>query len=249
MAKMHELLAVESTVVGNYNRDMEETLKVLGRADLFTKTVKVKSHFNEDDKKLDTTETKDITTTVKDRLKWFAASASKFYDVVLQKDSTNQQSNADIEVDGTVIANAVPATTLLMFETKLQDLRKVLEAAPTLPAGFTWIKDENTGLMASKEPNVTFTTRKVVEPVVLYEATKEHPAQVKEASKDVPVAKVTVDTWSGMMTSVDKAELLSRLDKLLQAVKKARQRANSTEVVKANVGDAVFKYLFDGVIK
>ncbi len=246
MGKMHELLAVEQSVVGNYNRDLDETLKVMGRADLFTKQVTKKEFFNAEDSKLNTVTSKEMTTSVKERLAWFSKAATKFYDMVLQKDSTNQLSKADVVLDnGTVIAKDVPATTLLMFESKLQDLRKVFESAPTLAAGFKWEEDATSvNVFHSAEPVVNFTTKKSTKPVVLYEATKEHPAQVKEVSEDVPVAKVTVDTYSSMITSKDKAEMLGRLDDLLHAVKKARQRANTVDVVKANVGDQIFNYLF-----
>lgn len=249
MSKMHELLAVEASVIANYQRDLDETLKVLERADLFTQTVTKKEHFNEDDKKLDTTETKAMTTTVKNRLKWFKNSASKFYDVVLQKDTTNQNSKADLEVDGNVLAKDVPATTLLMFESKLQDLRKVFDKAPTLAAGTTWKLNPQDNLFHSEEPQVSFSTKKLMKPVVLYEATKEHPAQVKEVTEDVAIAKISRTVASGMITSAEKAEILGRLDTLIQATKKARQRANQVEVVNGNIGDSIFKYLFGDTIK
>lgn len=245
MAKMHELLAVESSITSNYNRDREETLKVLGRADLFTKTVTKKEYFNEDEAaRLNQVVTTDMTTTVEDRLSWFAKSVSKLFDLVLQKDMTNQKAIADIEVDGTVLATSVPATTLLMLESKLQDLRGILKATPTLPAGVMWGWDENTQRFYSKEPVVSFTTKKMTKPVTLYEATKEHPAQVKEVSEDVAVAKITKDTFSGMLTSARKADLLGRLDSLLQGVKKARQRANTTQVEKGAIGASLMTYLF-----
>ena len=250
MAKMHELLSVESSVVSNYNRDFEETLKVFGRADLFTRTVTKKEYFDESDaSKLNTTETKEITTTVSERLKWFRKPVSKFFDFVLQKDLTNQKSTADIEVDGKVLASGIPATTLLMLETKLQDMRKVLNEVPTLPAGFIWETDAGQGLYRSKEPKITFSSKNTPKAVVLYEATKEHPAQVKEVNEAVPVAKVTVETYSGMLTSGQKADMLGRLDTLLQAVKKARQRANLVDVQKADIGETLVNYIYGDVVK
>ena len=248
MAKMHELLAVEASVAGNLQRDIDETLKTFGRPEAFRKTTKAKVYFAEEDQKLNTTEVTEITTTVQDRLKWFSNHAVKFFDLVLQKDKTNQKASADLVVDGVTIATAVPATTLLMLESKLQEVRKVLDAAPTLPSTVRWSKDEAEGLWVTADPVVTFTTKKVTKPVVLYEATKEHPAQVKEASEDVPVAKITQNTWAGLLTATEKATVLARLDTLLQAVKKARQRANTTDVEKANFGNEIFGYLFNGVV-
>lgn len=249
MAKMHELLAVEASVAANLQRDIDETLKTFGRGEAFRKTTKSKVYFAEDEQRLNTSEVTELTTTVQDRLKWFSGHATKFFDLVLQKDKTNQAANADLEVDGKVIATNVPATTLLMLESKLQEVRKVVDATPTLPSTVRWVRDENEGLWVTADPVVTFTTKKVAKPVVLYEATKEHPAQVKEVSEDVPVAKITQTTWAGLLTATEKATLLGRLDTLLQAVKKARQRANTADVVKADIGKTLFTYLFDGVVK
>lgn len=244
MAKMHELLAVESAVTANFQRDLEETLKVLARPDHFQKQVAQKTFFSEEDQKLNVSETKDITTTVAERLNWFSGATDKYLDVIIQKDKTNQKAVADIVLDdGTVIAAEVPATTLLAFETKLQDLRKVMVAVPTLPSGVMWDWDAAENLWKTKEPIVTFQTKKTAKAVVLYEATKEHPAQVKEVFEDVPVAKITKDTYNGMLTSAQKSSMIGRLDTLLKAVKQARQRANNVEADKTKIGAAITKFL------
>jgi hypothetical protein len=139
MGKMHELLAIEASINGNLQRDIEETVKVFARGEAFRKSTKAKTFFAEEDQKLNQSEVTEITTTVQDRLKWFSGHATKFVDLVLQKDKTNQTANADLEVDGVVITKAVPATTLLMLESKLQEFRKVLDAAPTLPSTVRWV--------------------------------------------------------------------------------------------------------------
>ena len=244
MGKMHELLAVEATTVANYQRDLDETLKTLGKAELFTRTITQKHFFDANDAKLNTTETKEMTTTVAQRLSWFRRHAEKFIDVQFQKDKTNQLATADLVIDGTIIAEKLPATTLLMLESKLQDVRKVLDSAPTLQAGVPWKYDENERLFTTAEPKRSFQTKKVMKPVVMYEATKEHPAQVKESTEDVPVAEITQIMYSGMLTSATKADLLTRLDTLLQACKTARQRANNTEAVKDKVANRLLDYLF-----
>lgn len=249
MGKLHELLAVESSVAGNFNRDLQETLKAFNKPEMFQRIITRKEHFNEEDSRLNTTETKEYTTTVKDRLSWFKNSVTAFFDLVVQKDKTNQKAVADVVVDGEVVAKGVPATTILMLESKLQDLRKVFDAAPTLPSGTKWVFDETDGLWNTSEPVVSFSTKRLTKPVVLYEATKEHPAQVKEVSEDIPVAKITKLTSVGMLTSLEKATILGRLDNLLHACKKARQQANMVNVEQDNIGASIFKYLYKDVVK
>lgn len=248
MTKLHELLAVESSVAGNYSRDKDETMKVLNRPAAFQRVQKDTSYFNEDEQKLNTQEVTDITTTVADRLKWFSGHAIKLYDVILQKDKTNQAAVADLEVNGTVIASNVPAVTLLSLESKLQDIRAVLEAAPTLPAGIPWRKDDSLNLFVTSDPTVSFRTKKTIKPIIMAPATDKHPAQVEKLSEDVPVAKITTTTWAGMLTSAQKADLLGRLDALQAATKMARQRANAAEVVKDNIGANIFKYIFGDTV-
>ena len=233
MSKMHELLAVEATIAGNYGRDLSETMHVFGKAHDFTKTVTTKKHFDSDNSHLDTSTVEDITTTVPDRLKWFGEIAKRYFDVEIQKDATNQKAVADIVLDdGKVLYKDVPATTLLMLETKLGvELRKMLVAIPTLDSNIVWDFDENENLWRAGGLAPTFVTKKTFVPLVLAPATDKHPAQVKEGFEDRPVASVTKQILSGMITSRQKATLLANLDALLAAVKKARQRANSTEVV------------------
>lgn len=246
MGKMHELLAVETAIAGNYNRDIDETLHVLGKAENFRKTSEVKKHFDADKSVLDDQKNTENVTTVPDRLAWHSGFLAKYLDVQVQKDRTNQQAKADITLDdGTVLLKDVPATTLLMLETKLGvDLRKVIAAIPTLDAGTPWVFDSSQSMWKTG-PVKTFVTQKQVTPVVLYAATDKHPAQVKEVTSDVPIAAIERTIYSGMVTSGQKAELLGKLDELVAAVKKARQRANATDVVSyPKFGETLMKHLF-----
>lgn len=243
-AKMHELLAVESSITANYNRDSEETKKVFERGDLFRREVTAKEYFDAADaEKLNTIETKEITTTVDKRLEWHSKSIASLFDIVYQKDKTNQTAVADIEVGGSILAASVPATTLLMLESKLQDIRKVFETIPVLAPGIKWEEDKATGYWVTADPTQTFSTKKVTKPVVMYEATKEHPAQVKEVSEDVVVAKITKTVYAGLWTSGQKADLLGRVDQLLAAVKQARMRANMVKASKETIGSTLVKFL------
>ena len=245
MAKMHELLAAESTVAGNYNTILGETEHVFGQPKSFLKEIAAKTYFDAADKHLDTSTEDAMKTTVNDRLNWFGKSFTKFMDIQIQKDKTNQSAKADIVLDdGSTIYKDVPATTLLMMETKLSDVRKVFEKIPTLDAGTKWEFNSAERLWET-HPAPTFTTKKTFVPLVLAQATDKHPAQVKEGYEDKPVAKVEKTIFSGMITSGAKADLLGRLDALIAAVKKARQRANATDVAEAKkFGEAVFGYIY-----
>jgi hypothetical protein len=247
MPKLHELLAVQTNLDGQYNAMKDETIKVFKRAEAFTKTVTEKKHFNDEDSKLDVSETKDITTTVDERLKYLLTGAfTRYLDVSYQLDLSNQKAVADLVVAGQTIAKDVPATMLLQMEKDLAQLRVIVAEAPTLQAGPVWVKDEGENLFVTAEPIVTFTTRKTMKPVILVPATDKHPAQVEKINEDVAIAKITKKTWSGMLTSVAKAAILSRIDALLVATKKARQRANNVEAATDKIGFAVANFILSG---
>lgn len=247
MAKLHELIASEPNVTAVFNSMREETLKVFGKPDNFTKTVTTKSYFDEENRKLDTVETKDMVTTVQERLRYFLSkSFTRYVDLQLRKDKTNQHARADLVVAGKTLAKDVPATMLLQLEKELAHIRSVLLQAPTLQSGPVWVRDESEGLFVTLEPQVSFSTKKSMRPVILVEATKEHPAQVEKVTEDVPVAKVERKVWSGMITSREKADMIGRVDALLVAAKRARQRANSQEADKSSIGSSIVDYILSG---
>lgn len=247
MPKLHELLAAEANVAAQANAIAEETLKVFGRPEAFIRTTTSVHHFAEEDQRLDVTETKELTTTVESRLAYgFGRPWTNHLDLLASKDRTNQEAKADVVVNGAVLLTGVPATFLLALEKHLADARKRLEAAPTLQAGVPWEWSEVDHLYIAGEPQVSFRTRKTVRPIIMAEATKEHPAQVQAISEDVPIARIEKLLASGMWTSAQKADALARLDALLVAVKKARQRANRADVVPMKVGQILARFILAG---
>lgn len=81
-------------------------------------------------------------------------------------------------------------------------------------------------------------------PIVLYAATPEHPAQTQLITEDVLAGYWSTVKQSGAMPATEKLALLERIDKLLRAVKDAREAANMIDEVKVpDVGAAIFNYL------
>ncbi len=253
MSKLHEVLAVESGLQTAAKKINDETIKTFGKKDEhFVETVRSINHFAEEDQRLDTNETKAMVTTVFDKLLYTAGPNIRALDAYIQKEATNQKAMADIVIAERTLATNVPATVLLGLETKLTELRLVYENIPTLAPGPTWVPDADRrkegGVYRSQHPDVTFRTRKTVKPIIMAPATKEHPAQVQAVSEDVPVARITTQHWSGMITSAQKSDLLARIDQLLRAVKRARQRANMADVEKREIGKTIFDFIHAGIV-
>lgn len=246
MAKLHELLAVESDLEKVYGQILEETrtnfTKHTERYFGFQQRVELFDEEAPDEPD----QNKEMDDTVPRKLEYTAEHVVRYLDAVLQKEKTNQTAVGDIVVDGTVIAKDVPATFLLGLENKLKNIRdKVYKAIPTLQPGVKWERDESLGADVYKKayPDEKFRTKKVRKNHVLAEATEKHPAQVEVYTEDEKVARLVTNTWCGMISSAEKSALLGRIDKLLYAVKKARQRANMTKVVDTTIGKELFEYI------
>ena len=151
-------------------------------------------------------------------------------------------------IDGQIFAEKVPATFLLGMESRLARLREMYTKIPTLAPGTKWELDENLGkgIFATAHPEVKFITEKTLDFLEVAKATKEHPAQVREFTKDVQIGKRTTTRWSGMISPVLKSEMLERLDTLRNAVKQARQRANAVEVKNRKLAQDIFNYIHTG---
>ena len=65
-------------------------------------------------------------------------------------------------------------------------------------------------------------------------------------TEDVPVGTWKITNYSGLVSPAEKSSMLKRIDLLLEAVKKARSRANDTAVEGLKIGKALFKYINEG---
>jgi len=245
MAKLHELLAVESDLENTAKKILQETKRTFkDKAGLFIKQIRETRMYDENEQN-PPTETHEMTTTVYDRLDYTLKPFIKYLDAVGQKEKTNQIAKADLTIGGTVIAHDVPATLLLGLETRLKWIRDIFDSIPTLPSGGKWEYDSAEGdhVYYNANPETRIKTAKTFMHKVLYEATEHHPAQIEKWEETKNIGEIIIKTWSGMISSKEKADLIRKVDNIIVAVKKARQRANSTEVEKINIGKAIFDYI------
>jgi hypothetical protein len=237
--QLHELLAAENDVRGQWKQISEETLHVFAKPQMFqgkvTKLTMTKPGLDDQTKRA-TEESgsavETMGTTVGARLQYTGPFFMRLVDHRLEKDLTNQKAKADIIVDNQVIASGIPATCLLDLEDRLTSYRAIYMAIPTLDVKKEWEGAENlgSGIWKTKNPEVRSKTEKDFHSRILVAPTDKHPAQIEKWNVDVVVGKTEVTEHSGMLTSARKAEILSRCDKLIVAVKEARARANQTPI-------------------
>ena len=243
MSQLHELLAVEGDLNNTVKAVLEETQKTFSsKHEHFKGQVRTCTYYDEDRQQENEMDEKPIVDTVREKLGYTVAPIARLYDALLQKESANQRAVADLVVDGTTIGTNLPATFLLGLESRLKMVQHVLLAVPTLDPGLVWDTDSLSDIHTANDV-ISKRTEKVPMHKVLTPATKEHPAQIREWMDTSNVADIVTRNKSAMVSPQDKSDLLRRMDKLISAVKKARQKANTVEVDDLRVGEELFKYL------
>lgn len=246
MAKLHEILAVEGDLRSTATAVIEEAGGTFDKRPAhFIQTETATTHFDKAEEHLDTTEHKKMETTVAEKLLYIGDMVTRYYNAYLQKESTNQTAKATVEVAGQPFLADVPVVVLLGMEQRLKELRDMYGKIPTLQPGPNWERDRTmvVGVYRSQHAETRFVTRKTKRAFTLSPATDKHPAQVTALDEDVPIAKRTVTTWSGMLSVHEKSLLLDRVDTLIQAFKRARQRANDATLIERDMGKQIFDYL------
>jgi hypothetical protein len=164
-------------------------------------------------------------------IKQVAQKWGDMWSLVFTQDTGNQQATAHLSVDGVVVLSDVPITTLLYLDKQVNDLETFISKLPTPDVAQEWTHDPNTGLLKT-EATTTMRTSKEAQVLVKYEATKEHPAQTEVIQKDIAVGTWTQILYSGCIPTTEKEEILSKIHKLQDAIKMAKEQANMLEVDK-----------------
>jgi hypothetical protein len=249
LAKIHELIPVEADKVTIANGLVDEAINTFSKKpDHFLGQNRVVQMYDETRQAENTTDRKELVETVDGKLDHVWDGLREAIDVTVTKENSNTspQARADVVVGGKTVLTDVPATALLALEKRLAHLKSLYQAIPTLDPSYAWEADDTAalpGAMRTKYPQESQKTEKVPGFQVLYEATKEHPAQVREYTMDQNVAKVIVERQSGLISPARKAQLLTRISALATAVKQARQRANMADVIPLNVADDIRSFI------
>ena len=258
MGKLCEVLAVEGDAQGRAVKLINETTQVFKNKEnlfkgkrrqlvLFGKSPDKEEEMMAIEAK-DSTFTK-VETTVPDSLNYLGCILGRYWDVMFQKEATNQLAKADIVMeDGSILMKDVPVTFLLCMENRLKDLRPVLDSIPTLPPGIDWRVDADYSLSnVYKTPDLNdVKTKEDTDYRIVAQPTDKHPAQVVAVKTTFNIGRYITTDWSGMISPAEKARLLEHFDKIASAIKQSRQRANLTEAVKLQVGDSLVGALFGG---
>lgn len=243
MAKLNQIIAIEKGVKSRVYQFLTDMDKAAQKPALFEGFSKSFSPLEEDGEQLPP-ESKKVQFEAKSLIASVQAAMTEAIDLVARKDWTNCAAKGDIVADGVTVLENVPVTFLLTLEKQLSDLHAFVSHLPTLDIAEDWTLDPNSGLYRTEETK-THRTKKVQKPIVLYDATAEHPAQTQLITEDVISGYWRQSKYSGALPRPQKDLFLTRIETLRNAVKAAREQANAVEeLTPPKIGAALFGFVF-----
>ena len=249
MPKQNQILAIEKGVKQHAEKDLTKAHFGLAKKELLSGISRVYRPLDEDGEQFPA-EDQQVQVRVPEVIKNTEAVLASMFDIVATKDWTNCKARADIIVDaGTehavVLVKQAPATYLLWLEKQLVDMYTFVRKLPVLPASDKWEWDSNQNCYRSQSYD-TAKKKKIPRAFVKYEATTEHPAQVEMVMDDCLQGYWTTTNYSGALPAQQVQELKTRVEKLQNAVRFARQQANSVDAEEVKVSEKILGYLFEG---
>jgi hypothetical protein len=242
--KLNQIIAVEKGVKARAFSELSELNKTIQKPALFNGFSKAYQPKDAEGETLPP-ENQRVQFVATEVLRSVERGLGELFDITARKDWTNCVANADVLIDGNVIIAGAPVSFLLFLEKQLTDIRTFVSNLPVLDPAESWTEDKNSGLYRT-DPTSTHRTKKVQKPIVLYPATPEHPAQTQIITEDVIVGFWSQIKQSGAIPRPQKLIILERVERLLKAVKEAREAANIQEESKTpDIGAAVFGYLLN----
>jgi len=242
MPKLNQIIAIEKSIKSQTMRELTDAHQALQKPALLSGIARTYRPLDDDGEQYPPESTR-VQIKTEDVIEQTSEILTKLFDITATKDWANGEARADVVVDGETILEQVPVTYLLFLEKQLNDLHTFVKKLPVLDSAEIWEFDESQDVWAT-EPIQTTKTKKIPRNHVKAEATTEHPAQVEVYYEDVIVGYWRTVKYSGAMPATRVSTLLTRVRDLQEAVKFAREEANSLEVDNQSVGEKVFDYLF-----
>ena len=240
--RLNQLLAVESDLKKRVYAEVTALDKACRKPDLLNGFVSTYEPVAEDGEHFPP-EQKRVQYNTREVLSTIHRSLGELFAVEATKDFANTEAKADIVVEGKTLMAQVPTTFLLFLEKQLKDLGTMVERMVELDTAESWTSDDNDRGVQVSVPSKRHRTKKLQKGIVLYPATEEHPAQTQLITEDQIIGYVTTVKRSGALPKEAKRKLLRRIEGLSNAVKSAREEANTRECERQNPA-ALLDYVF-----
>lgn len=243
MARLNQIIAIANTKKTKVATALSAINSVLNRADLFSGLDRKYQSLDDDGEKLPP-ETKIIQKTASEVIAAAKSELTELLDVIATQEFANCDAKADIVVDGVTVARQVPVSYMLFLEKQVDVVKGIVQKIPVLTQDVKWNRSVSDNNIFVTDPVTTNRTKKVPKSFTKSPATEYHPAQVEMFTEDV-----IVGTWSKIDTSSaipasERDAMLKKIESLREAVKMAREEANSITVTDQKIGKSVLDFVF-----
>lgn len=241
--RLNQALAVEPGAKSRAARTLTDAHHTLQKSVLLDGIAREYQPVDEDGERLPP-ESKRVQVQVSDMIERVRVDLVKLFDVVATKEVANRSAKADIVLEGSAdpLLADVPVTYLLFLEHQLVDLLTFVRSLPVLDPTKDWTFNPTTGVFEAPVVE-TAKTKKVPRNHVKAEATDKHPAQVDVYHEDVVVGYWKTRLSSGAMAQTTVTDLTRRIVALQEAVKKAKEEANSMTVEPQSFAKPLFDFI------
>jgi hypothetical protein len=242
LTKLNQLIAIEKGVKNTALRELTDAHREVQKQPLLSGLSRTYQPRDDEGDPLPPESTR-VQLKAEEVLSNVASTLTRLFDVILTKDTANTKAQANVVVDGKTILSDVPVSYLLFLEKELTLLHTFIQKLPTLDPAESWKKDATSGTYAT-EPVQTTRTKKIPRNHVKARATDKHAEQVEVYHEDVIVGHWTITKFSGALPQSRIEQLAQRVQALQDAVKFAREEANTLQVTDRKAGKPIFDYLF-----
>jgi hypothetical protein len=235
MGNLHQHLAALNELEAQDRKVLDETAGVFKKQELFDgfiRTLHMQDESRQHEEK-GAVESRNLTTTVIERLKYMVPFMVENLDAQLQREVANAMATADVTLPNGEVLKAMPVTAIMSREKYWTRVRAVFDGIPTIDTTKRWEVDSQAamvGVLRTVEPEKANRTEKQRVVIEKAAATDKHPAQVELFDKDVVVGYYEKASQTGKMTPAAKHAVLSVIDGMILAYRKAKAVANETAV-------------------
>lgn len=244
MTKLNQIIAVSNGKKTSVTASVTELYKTLQKQELFSGLERKYQPLDDEGEKLPS-ETKIVQKKVGEVLGEVTEQLVELLDVIAIQEYANCEAKADIKVGDTTIAAQVPVSYMLFLEKQLDNMKSIVSKVPVLSTDVKWSRSGSDPSLYVTETVTTTRTKKVPRAFTKAPATDKHPAQVDVFNEDVIVGNWNKVDISGAISIKERDAMLKKVDALRDAVKTAREEANSIEVKKIDIGKSITNYIFN----
>ncbi len=254
MGNIHQHLAALTEIEQRDIKISNETALTFKKKELFEGFERV-LHMHDEERREEEAgakEVKSITTSIAERIGYQHMFNIKNVDMQFQREVANSVAKATVMLPNGKNMKNVPVTFLMYIEKYLIRQRNLFMGIPTLDTTIKWKKDEQIDMVnvhktaAPEHANKTEKTRTVIH---IAPATKEHKEQAELFDKDVIVGHYEKTRVTGMLTPLQKANLIGYIDECIVAIRIAKSKANNTAVGNEKIAEELFKGIYDAMLK